>query len=96
LLHRFNSREVNAMSVSVEDKMIAMSARRAVAKSSLDINQLNIACSKGVIELTGLVKAPRGFAGEYSVRKEFQALKATLQAVRGVRDVFGDRVRILD
>lgn len=84
------------MSVSVEDKTIAMSARRAVAKSSLDITQLQISCARGVIELTGQVKAPRGYSGEYSIRKEFQALITMLQGVRGVREVYGNRVRIFD
>lgn len=84
------------MSVSVEDKVIAMAARRAVAKSSLDISQLQISCARGVIDLTGTIKAPRGYAGDYNVRKEFQALKTTLQGVRGVKEVFGDRVRVFD
>ena len=84
------------MSVSPEDKIIAMQARRALAKSSLDISQLMISCAKGTIELTGVIKPPRNFAGEYSVRKEFQVLVQTLQSVRGVRDVVSSRVRIFD
>ncbi len=84
------------MSVSVEDKTIAMSARRAIAKSSLDITMLQISCARGVIDLTGQVKAPRGYAGDFSVRKEFQQLITMLQSVRGVREVYGNRVRIFD
>lgn len=84
------------MSASPEDKQIAAAARRSLAKTQLDITQMNVNCVRGVIELSGTVKAPRGFAGEFNVRKEFQILITVLRNVRGVKDVFGDRVRIFD
>ena len=84
------------MSVSPEDKQVAASARRALAKTQLDITQLNISCVRGMIDLTGTVRAPRNYAGDFSVRKEFQLLITVLRNVRGVKDVHGDRVRIFD
>ena len=84
------------MSVSPEDRQIAMLARRALAKTELDITQMNIACARGMVELSGTVRAPRNFAGEFNVRKEFRNLITILRGVRGVKDVYGDRVRIFD
>ena len=83
------------MSVSPEDRAMAVSLRRLVAKSDLDITQMTITFSRGTCELSGSVKAPKGKEGML-VRKEFQALKQQIMAVRGVRDVFGERVRIFD
>lgn len=84
------------MSISPEDKQLQMALRRHIAKSNLDISMLNINVAKGNVDLTGTVRAPRGNPGGISVRKEMQVLKAQLQQVRGVRDVFMERVRIFD
>ncbi|HEX8833880.1 MAG TPA: hypothetical protein VF719_06750 [Abditibacteriaceae bacterium] len=84
------------MAISPEDKMLAVALRRHVAKSPLDISELHIACSKGTVELTGVVKAPKGSPGEFNIRKEFQNLKLQIMSMRGVREVFGERVRIFD
>lgn len=84
------------MSASPEDRATATSARRALAKCTLDISQMEIACSKGILQLHGTIRAPRESPGTYNVRKEFQALQAMLQGVRGVRGVIADRVRIFD
>jgi hypothetical protein len=84
------------MSVSAEDKVIAGNCRRALAKSNLDISQLQISCAKGVIDLNGTIKAPRGASGELNIRKEFQTLVQTLRNVRGVREVYHDRVRFFE
>jgi hypothetical protein len=43
-----------------ENHAIAKAARNAIAKSSLDISELNIACNGGSIELWGKVRPPRG------------------------------------
>ncbi len=84
------------MSASPEDRAIATSARRSLAKCTLDISQLEIHCLNGVLELNGTVRTPRGQTGAYNVRKEFQALQAMLQGARGVRGVIADRVRIFE
>lgn len=70
-------------------------ARHAIAKSPLDISELNISCGQaGVVELTGAVKIPRGYQGEINVRKEYEAIKNMIRTSRGVREVYGDRVRL--
>jgi hypothetical protein len=84
------------MSTNAEDKVMAGNARRAIAKTALDISQLQVNCSKGVIDLNGIIKAPRGVSGEFNIRKEFQTLVQTLRTVRGVREVYHDRVRIFE
>lgn len=70
-------------------------ARHAVAKTPLDISELNIAClQNGQIELTGKIKIPRGYIGDLNVKKEFDILKNNIRSSRGVRDVYGERVRL--
>ena len=83
------------MSVSAEDRAMAVTLRRLIAKSNLDISQLQVSFSRGTCELTGAVKAPKGHEG-MQVRKEFNSLKQQIMSVRGVRDCFGDRVRVFD
>ena len=79
-----------------EDRALAKSARGAIARTALDITQLNIACRGGIIEMDGKVRAPRGGAGSVNVRKEFQIIKTQIHAVRGVREVYGDRVAVIE
>ena len=75
---------------------IAKAARNAVAKSSLDISELNIACNGSTIELWGKVRAPRGHTGSVNMKKEFEHLQNIILAVRGVRDVEGRRVILVE
>ena len=79
-----------------EDRALAKAARGTIARTSLDITQLNIACRGGIIELDGKVRAPRGGAGSINVRKEFQIIKTQIHSMRGVREVYGDRVAIIE
>lgn len=79
-----------------EDRALAKMARAAIARTALDISQLNIACRGGIIEMDGKVRAPRGGAGSVNVRKEFQIIKTQIHSLRGVREVYGERVAILE
>ena len=74
----------------------AKAARNVIAKSTLDISELNIACNGGTIELYGKIRAARGQTGEVNMKKEFQHLKDLILSVRGVREVNGIRVMIID
>ena len=85
-----------ASEAKTENNAIAKSARNAIAKSSLDISELNIACSGGTVELWGKLRAPRGHTGSVNMKKEFEHLQNMILAVRGVRDVQGKRVVLLD
>jgi len=82
----------------VEDKVIAMHARHAIAKTPLDISELVLSCNKGVIDLTGTVKRPRNYANPQSmnVRKELEVLTELIRHSRGVRDVINNRVQIVE
>lgn len=82
----------------VEDKVIAMHARHAIAKTPLDISELVLSCNKGVIDLTGKVKRPRNYASVQGmdVRKELEILIQLIRSSRGVRDVINNRVQIID
>ena len=83
------------VNTKLENNAIAKSARNAIAKSILDISELNIAFHGGTIELWGKVRPPRGH-GELNMKKEFENLKNMILAVRGVRDVQAQRVILLD
>ena len=79
-----------------EDRALAKTARAAIARTSLDISQLNISCRGGIVEMDGKVRAPRGAAGSINVRKEFQIIKTQIHSMRGIREVYGDRVAIIE
>jgi len=71
-------------------------ARHAIAKTQLDISELNIHCmTGGQIMLTGKIKIPRGHLGEMNVRKEFETLKNAIRASRGVKEVYADQVKMV-
>lgn len=84
------------VNTKLENNAIAKAARNAIAKSTLDISELNIAFNAGTIELYGKVRAPRGATGEVNIKKEFENLKNMISGVRGVRDVQATRVVLLD
>ena len=85
-----------AGSTREEDRALAKAARSAIARTKLDISQLNIVCRGGIVEMDGKVRAPRGESGNVNVRKEFQIVRTQIHAVRGVREVYGDRVAIIE
>jgi hypothetical protein len=82
--------------MSVEDKTIAMQARHAIAKSPLDISELAIGCSKGVLTMYGKVKKPRNFTGDINVRREVETLKQLARNTRGAKDLIADRLQIVE
>lgn len=84
------------MSQKDDDRAIAKTARGAMARSSLDISELNIVCVGGFVDLQGKVRAPRGSAGTVSVKREFEQIKVLVRSVRGVKDVRGDRVQLIE
>lgn len=79
-----------------EDKALAKASRSAIAKSPLDISELNLSCSGGFVELTGKVRCPRGHIGNMNMRKEFQNLVTIVRSVRGVKDCYGGGVTIIE
>ncbi len=78
-----------------ENKALSRMARQQIVKSPLDINELNIDCSDGNLELSGLVRPPRGQSGVINVRREYEIIKTTLRTVRGVKDVL-DRAKVIE
>jgi hypothetical protein len=84
-----------AAEAKAENHALARAARNAIAKSILDISELNIACSGGTIELWGKVRPPRGHTGAINMKKEFEHLQTMVQSVRGVRDIDAKRVIVL-
>ena len=85
-----------ASDAKAENHATARAARNAIAKSILDISELNIACNGGTIELWGKVRPPRGHTGAIAMKKEFENLKTMILSVRGVREVEARRVIILE
>lgn len=84
------------MSQKQDDMMLVRAVRAAVARNHLDTSELQITSNRGIIELMGKVKTPRGYAGEFNPRKEFQVLQTQVRAVRGVKDVYAPRVTVID
>lgn len=78
-----------------EDRALAKSCRAVLAKTSMDVSQLEIYCVDGNVELTGKVKAPRGHPGGMDLKKEMHALKNHMRTVRGVREVYDTRVLLI-
>lgn len=79
-----------------EDRALAKATRQAIARTALDISELNVMCIGGYIELNGKVRAPRGQSGVLDVRKEFKQLVNVVRQVRGVKDCYGERVMVID
>jgi hypothetical protein len=80
----------------VEDKMIAMHARHAIAKTPVDISELVVSCCRGVVEFNGKVKKPRNFNGQINMRQEFRAMIDQARSAHGVKDVIAERVEIVE
>lgn len=78
------------------NRELARLCRGHAAKSILDISMLNIDANNGVIEMSGYVRAPRGQMGTINVKKEFDVIRTMIRSVRGVRDVYADRVRLME
>ena len=79
----------------LEDRALAKACRSALAKTSLDVSQLEIYCVDGNVELSGKVKVPRGHPGGMEMKKEMQALKNHMRLIRGVREVYDTRVLLI-
>ncbi len=81
---------------SMEDKQLALQVRHMMVRSPLDLTGVQVTCSKGSIELVGMVKRPRDFRGDLDIKKEVAKLKQVVALVRGVTDVYSTQLRIQD
>jgi hypothetical protein len=84
------------MSQRDDDRAIAKAVRGAIARSALDISELNIVCVGGFIDLQGKVRAPRGGAGSVNVKREFEQIKVMTRSVHGVKDCRAERVQLIE
>jgi len=82
--------------MSVEDKQLSIRARHAIARAPIDISELTISCTRGMIELNGKVKTPPKSGGEISLLKEFRRGVDLIRSVPGVKDVVSERVRVME
>lgn len=82
--------------MATEDKQLAMHVRHALARSPLDISELTITSSRGIVELNGKVKKPRSMDADISAQKEFRRAVDLARAVHGVKEVVSERVKIVD
>jgi hypothetical protein len=74
---------------------IAKTARNVIAKSIVDISELNIACSGGTVELYGKLRPPRSHPGAINMKQELEHIKDMVLSVRGVREVNSNRVIVI-
>lgn len=79
-----------------EDRAIAKACRSAMARSPLDISELNVLCTGGYVDLQGKVRTPRGSAGTINLKREFENLKVVVRSVRGVKDCRADRIILIE
>jgi hypothetical protein len=84
------------MSQRDDDRATAKAVRGAIARSALDISELNIVCVGGFIDLQGKVRAPRGAAGSVNVKREFEQIKIMTRSVHGVKDCRAERVQLIE
>jgi len=84
--------------MNTDDKVLAIHARHAFAKSVLDVSELNVSCHNGCIELTGKVKRPRNYPGGQSLnlRKELESLKQMVRNTHGVKGVYADKITLIE
>ncbi len=83
--------------MSVEDKMLSIKVRHAVARSAIDISELIVTSSRGMVEMNGKVKKlGKNAGGEISLEKEFRRAVDVARGVPGVKDIVAERVRIQD
>ena len=71
-----------------EDRALAKAARTVMVKTILDVGEVQVSSKDGYIELTGKVRRPRSHHGEVNFKKEMEALKQHMRAVRGVKEVY--------
>ena len=83
------------MNTKLEDRALAKLARTSFVRTILDVGELQVHCVDGYIELSGKVRAPRGHRGDINFKKEMESLKLHIRALRGVRDVYDNRVLII-
>lgn len=81
---------------SMEDKQLALQVRHAMARTPLDLTGVHVSCSKGAIELVGMVRRPRDYRGELDLKKEVVKLKQLVQQVRGVTELYSSNLRIYE
>ena len=84
------------MTQKQEDALLLRAIKAQIARNPLDTSELNISVNRGIVEMIGKVKAPRGGAGEFQTRKEFQVLQTQVRSVRGVKDVYAPKVGIVE
>lgn len=73
--------------MAVEDKMLAMRIRRLLARKAADLSLMEITCAKGVVTLTGEIRAPRGFKGKIDLREELEDIIELIRRMPEVKDV---------
>lgn len=81
---------------SMEDKQLALQVRHAMARTPLDLSGVQVSCSRGHIELVGMVRKPKDFRGDMDLKKEVKTMKQIIQQVRGVTELYASNLRIYD
>ncbi|MBI3923612.1 MAG: BON domain-containing protein [Armatimonadetes bacterium] len=73
--------------MALEDKMMAVAIRRTLARKSVDLSDLQISCSRGIVTLGGAIKEPREFRGHLDMKDEMSSILELIRRIPGVRDV---------
>ncbi|NCO35450.1 MAG: hypothetical protein AUJ92_17705 [Armatimonadetes bacterium CG2_30_59_28] len=70
-----------------EDKMLSMHIRRILARKTADMTEMEITCVRGVVQLSGKLKEPRGFRGRLDLKDELESIMDMIRRFPEVRDV---------
>jgi len=73
--------------VSVVDSAMTREVFRDISKRPLDISQLTVHVTHGVVYLTGRVERLRGYHSEVDLHEEMNIIIKVLKQKAGIRDV---------
>jgi len=73
--------------VSVVDSAMTREVFRDIAKRPLDVSQLNVHVTHGVVQLQGRVEKLRGYFDDIDLHQEMQMIVRLLKQKPGIRDV---------
>lgn len=73
--------------MATEDKVLALKIRRTLARKEVDMALMDINCLSGIVNLSGTLRAMRGFHGRLDLDEELGSIMDLIRRIPGVKDV---------
>jgi hypothetical protein len=64
-----------------------MRIRRQLARKTVDMSELEINCTRAVVQLSGKLKEPRGFKGRMNLQEELESIIELIRRIPEVKDI---------